>query len=138
MKTFFKYTFAAMAMLVTFAHSAPAALNAGADPMIFSVNVPEEWSATVVREDFENQSIFNFKGGSSQPVFLFSVARITEAQWLQLHGQLKNAQVLQNEGGFVYYIQKTEVSHIKGSANAEYQRVIAQLDQVIRTVQLNG
>src|SRR6266480_2896686 len=46
-----------------------------------SVTIPEAWQSQIVRQDFENESVFSLKNGNNAPAFLFSVTRITGDQW---------------------------------------------------------
>ena len=140
MKNFFKNSiaFAVIAIAAMCALRPNLVSAATPDPMIFSVSIPADLQSSLVRQDFENESIFSFKNGNDAPLFLFSVTRVTDSQWLTLSQQVKNATVIKNDEGYIYFIQKTDQVKIKGTANTEYQRALNQLDLLIAGIQFNA
>src|SRR5205814_4022250 len=64
-------------------NSAPPHLN-------ISITIPDALQSQIVRQDFENESIFSLKDGNNSPEFLFSITKVTGAQWMQLIDQVKN------------------------------------------------
>ena len=139
MKNFFKNSvrFAMIALVALFPSRDLVVKAASLDPMIFSISLPTDLQPSVVRQDFENESIFSFKNGNTT-AFLFSVTRVTGQQWLTLSHQVKNAMVVRNDGDYVYFVQKTDQIKIKGSANDEYLRALNELDAIIAGIQFNS
>ena len=131
----FRFTLLLVVMLST---SQIKAASHHADPVLFSISIPESWQSSIVRQDFENQSIFSLKNGTAQPVFLFSISKTTGAQWQTIHSQLKNAMIIENKEGYILYVEKNDQAHIKGSADALYQQIMLQLNTIIQTVHVNS
>jgi hypothetical protein len=65
------------------------------------------------------------------------ITKVSYEQWEQLKGQLKDYKILENKDDFITFMQKTDVTKIKGAANAQYQQVMQQVDGMIATIQLN-
>ena len=121
------------AQAVSPAHSAG---NSVPPHLSMSVNIPDALQQQIARQDFENEAIFSFKNGKDAS-FLFSVTKVSSDQWLQLKDQLKNYTVIENSGDYITFVQKTDVKKLKGSADAQYQQVMLQLDGIISTIHLN-
>ena len=102
-----------------------------------SVTIPDAWQSQIVRQDFENESVFSFKNGDNAPAFLFSVTRVTGDQWMTVKDQIKDYTILENKDNFITFVQKSDVWKIKGTANAQYQQVMHQVDGIISTIHLN-
>jgi hypothetical protein len=102
----------------------------------FSISIPETIQPEIVRQDFENQSIFSFKNESGKTAFLFSVNQVTDQQWLAIKENMKNYTILENKDGLITFIQKTEQASIKGKSNSDYQLILQQLDAIIASVKL--
>jgi hypothetical protein len=108
------------------------------DPMFFSVTLPDNWQSNVIRQDFENETIFSFNDGKGTPLFLFSITRVTGSQWVTLHSQLKNAMVVKNDGEFIYFIQRADVKSLKGMKSDDYNTLFQELNAVISSIQLHS
>lgn len=143
MKT--KFAFAATLLLFLFASllslNNAQAMNrtvAGISPEVlhFSISIPETIQPEIVRQDFENQSIFSFKNESGKTAFLFSVNQVTDQQWLTIKESVKNYAILENKDGLITFVQKTEQASIKGKSNSDYQLILQQLDAIIASVKL--
>ena len=102
-----------------------------------SVTIPEAWQSQIVRQDFENESVFSLKNGNNAPAFLFSVTRITGDQWMTVKDQIKNYSIIENKDNFITFVQKTDVRKIKGVTDTQYQQVLQQVDGIIATILLN-
>lgn len=102
-----------------------------------SVTIPEAWQSQIVRQDFENESVFSLKNENNAPVFLFSVTRVTGDQWMIVKDQVGSYTILENKDNYITFVQKTDVRKIKGTADAEYQQVLQQVDGMIATIHLN-
>ena len=102
-----------------------------------SISIPDVLQSQIVRQDFENESIFSLKDGNGSPAFLFSVTRVTGDQWMQLKDQLKDYTIIENKDEYITFVQKTDVKKLKGAANDEYQSVMPQVDGIIATIHLN-
>lgn len=124
--------------ILTISTSALKASSDHPDPMLFSLVIPDAWKTSIVRQDFENQTIISLKNGNQPPAFLFSISRVTEKQWLALHHQLANAAVTENRNGYVIYVEKTTQQKIKGTAAAQYQQILSQLDIIIQSIRINA
>ena len=49
-----------------------------------SISIPVAIQSHIIRQDFENETIFSFMNEDDVPVFLFSISKVTGAQWMQL------------------------------------------------------
>jgi len=143
MKT--KFAFAATSLLFLFTSlislTSVQAMNRdaiGISPEVlrFSISIPETMKPEIVRQDFENQSIFSFKNESGKAAFLFSVNQVTAQQWISIKEDVKNYTILENKDGLITFVQKTDQSSIKGKNNVEYQQVLQQLDPIIASIKL--
>ena len=102
-----------------------------------SITIPQAWQSQIVRQDFENESVFSLKNGNGTPAFLFSVTRVTGDQWMTVKDQIKDYTIIENKDNFITFVQKTDVRKIKGTADAQYQQVLQQVDGIIATIHLN-
>jgi hypothetical protein len=135
MKTIFSTSL--MLMFLSIAPFAAKQTTAAAPPGIeFSVSVPVQVQSQIVREDFENQSIFSFKNEGGKPVFLFSVNRLSAEQWLKVKNSFTDYSIIENKEGRITFIQKTGQLRIKGKNAESYQQVFQQIDGMIATVKL--
>jgi len=101
-----------------------------------SIIIPDALQSQIVRQDFENEAIFSLKNGDNT-TFLFSITKVTGDQWMQLKDQVKDYTIIENKDGFITFVQKTEVKKIKGTADAQYQQTMPQVDGMIATIHLN-
>lgn len=101
-----------------------------------AVNIPGCLKSHIIRQDFENESIFSLDNGN-KPAFLFSVTKVSGEQWITLKGQLNEYSIIENRDGFITFVQKTNVSGLKGDHASEYQDALQQVDGMIRSIQLN-
>jgi hypothetical protein len=83
--------------------------------------IPAAWTSKVVITDYENESIFTLVEENKPATFLFSVTKITTAQWMKLHGQLQNYSILENKDGYIVFLQKGKVK------NNEMEMMLASL-----------
>jgi len=102
----------------------------------FSISIPDAMQSQITRQDFENQSIFSFKNENGKTAFLFSVNKVTDQQWLSIKQDVKNYTILENQDGFITFIQKTTDSSIKGKDNTKYQQVLQQVDAIIASIHM--
>ncbi len=100
-----------------------------------SVSIPNALESQVVRQDFENESVFSLKNGNSN-AFLFSVTKVTGDQWMTIKNQAGAYSILENKDGFITFLQKTDQQKIKGSGDAQYQKALQEMDGMIRSIQL--
>lgn len=141
MKTIFKKTaYAALIALIAAVSFRTQAAGSAApkDPMFFSITLPDTWQSKVIRQDYENETIFSYMDEKGSPVFLFSITRVTGSQWVALHNQLKNAMVVKNDGAFIYFIQKADEKSLKGMKVEDYNTLLQEIDAVINSIQLNS
>jgi len=106
------------------------------NPFPVYVTIPEAWKSMIARQDYENESIFSFKTGNEKSVFLFSVTKVTDEQWFTLKSQLTDATVIANENGYIIFVQKTAQQKIKGASNDQYQQVLLELDNMIKSIKI--
>jgi len=111
--------------------------NSVATHLNISITVPDALQSQIVRQDFENESIFSLKDGNNPPVFLFSVTKVTGHQWMQIKDQVKDYTILENKGELITFVQRTDVRKINSSTSAQFQILMPQVDQIISTVRLN-
>jgi len=102
----------------------------------FSISIPEAMQSEITRTDYENQSIFSFKNEGGKSAFLFSVNKVTAEQWMSIKSDVKNYTILQNQNGYITFIEKTQQASIKGKSNAAYQQVYQQLDAIISSIKM--
>jgi len=102
----------------------------------FSVSIPEAMQPEIVRQDFENQSIFSFKNEGGKTAFLFSLNKVTADQWVAIKSNVKNYTILENKDGYITFVEKTDQPSIKGKNNASYQQVYGQMDAIISSIKL--
>jgi len=107
----------------------------GPGALQFTISIPQSLQAQIVRQDFENESIFNFKNEKGKPAFLFSVTKVSSDQWLQIHQQVSYYKILQNKDGYITFVQITDQSKIKGD-NAGFQQALQQMNSMIESIQL--
>lgn len=139
MKTISKNAFRlAVIMIVMLFTARTNASTLPVDPLLFSISIPESWQSSIVRQDFENQSIFSLKNGSDKPVFLFSVSKATGDQWQMIHNQLKNVTILENKDGYILYVERNTQTHIKGNADAQYQQILSQLNTILQSIHVQS
>jgi len=114
--------------------------SAGGDPsqLTFNIVLPDSWQSTVVRQDYGNETVFNFKTDDGKQIFLFSVTKVTGDQWLSIKDQVQHATILKNENGYIIFLQQTDQLKIKGSDNAQYQTVLTEMNNVINSIQVNS
>ena len=102
----------------------------------FTISIPESIQPEITRVDYENQSIFSFKNEGGKSAFLFSVNKVTAEQWLAIKSSVKNYTILQNQDGYITFIEKTQELSIKGKNNAAYQQIYSQLDAIISSIKM--
>ena len=102
-----------------------------------SLTIPDALQSQIVRQDFENESIFSLKDGNNSPVFLFSVTQVTGHQWMQIKDQLKHYTIIENIDELITFVQKTDVTKFKTTANEIYKSLTPQVDGMIATVHLD-
>ncbi|HYV95619.1 MAG TPA: hypothetical protein VE978_27840 [Chitinophagales bacterium] len=102
-----------------------------------SISIPVTCQSQIVRQDFENESIFSFKNEDNSPVFLFSINKVTGAQWMQLKDQVKDYTIIENKDEVITFVLRTDVTKIKGSTNDQYQSMMAQVDGMIASLSRN-
>ena len=102
-----------------------------------SINIPVAIQSQIVRQDFENESIFSFRNEDNSTVFLFSISKVTGTQWMQLKDQVKHYTIIENKDEVITFVQGTEVTNIKGTANDEYQNMRLQVDGMIASLSHN-
>ena len=102
-----------------------------------SISIPVAIQSQIIRQDFENETIFSYMNEDDAPVFLFSITKVTGAQWMQLHEQMRDYTIVENKNEVITFVQKTDVKAIKGPANAQYQNMMAQVDGMIASVSHN-
>ena len=101
-----------------------------------TLTIPAAWQSQIVRVDYENESIFSLKNGDKAPAFLFSVTRITGDQWMLVKNQLKGYTILGNKDGFITFVQKADVTKIKGSADAQYHEILGVVDAIVASIRV--
>src|SRR5271154_5144437 len=102
MKTLLKTAlFSALVLLLFRVPETYGAVAGGPDSgkLSFAVTIPDSWQSFIERTDYGNETIFSFIAPDDDPVFLFSVTKVSDDQWEQLQGQLHNYDVIQNENG---------------------------------------
>jgi hypothetical protein len=140
MKTFLK---TALYSALVFLLSIPALDTFGAvgggdsGKLSFAVAIPDSWNSFVQRTDYGNQTIFSFATPDDDPVFLFSVTKVTDEQWNQLQGQLEHYDVIKNENGYITYVQRTALTDIKGVDDHQFHSMSLMLDAVINSIIVN-
>ena len=102
-----------------------------------SISIPVAIQSQIVRQDFENESIFSFRNEDNSTVFLFSISKVTGAQWMQLKDQVKHYTIIENKDEVITFVQRTNVKTIKGSANYQYQNMMLQVDGMIASLSRN-
>lgn len=102
----------------------------------FIYAIPAKWESQIVREDYENQSIFSMKVSNASPVFLFSVTQITTDQWMKVKNQLNEYTIIENKDGFITFVQKTDEKKIKGMDNGQSQEVLRDVDETIVCIRM--
>ncbi|MFI5134374.1 MAG: hypothetical protein ACHQD9_00845 [Chitinophagales bacterium] len=107
----------------------------GPGALEFSISIPQSLQSQIVRQDFENESIFNFKNEKGKPAFLFSITKVTSEQWMQIHQQVNYYKILENKDGYITFVQITDQSRIKGD-NAGFQQALQQVNSMIESIQL--
>ena len=103
----------------------------------FSIAIPESLQSQIVRQDYENESIFSMNTGGKKTAFLFSVTKVTTDQWNTIKEQIGTYTILENKDGYITFLQKTKEKSIRGSGDAQYQQMLHQLDGIIATIHLN-
>src|SRR6185295_18381861 len=98
--------------------------------------IPANWETQLVRVDYENESIFSLKTGSGAPAFLFSVTKVTDAQWWEVKDQLKKYTIVENKDGFITFVQKTDLKKMKELPDVQYRQVLGSLDVVVGSIRL--
>ena len=102
-----------------------------------SISIPVAFQSQIVRQDFENESIFSFRNEDNSPVYLFSISKVTGAQWMQLKDQVKDYTIIENKDEVITFAQRTDVTKIKSPANDQYQSMIAQVNGMIASLSHN-
>jgi hypothetical protein len=102
-----------------------------------SINIPVAFQSQIVRQDFENESIFSFRNADNSTVFLFSISKVSGAQWMQLKDQVKDYTIIENKDEVITFVQRTDVKNIKGAANDQYQNMMLQADGMIASLHFN-
>jgi hypothetical protein len=102
----------------------------------FVVTIPASFQSQIIREDYDNQSIFSLKTESKTSVFLFSVTRVTGDQWMKIKDQVKNHTIVENKNGYITFAEKTTTREIKGTGNTRYQEVLREMDNMISSIQV--
>ena len=101
-----------------------------------TVSIPASLQTKIVREDYENESIFSLKTTNESPVFLFSITKISTGQWMKVKSQIKAYTIVANEDGFITFVQKTDVKKIKGSEDAQYQMALREIDAIVSSIEV--
>ena len=83
--------------------------------------IPAAWTSKVVITDYENESIFTLVEENKPATFLFSVTKVSTAQWMKLQGQFMNYSILENKDGYIVFLQKGKVR------NNEIETMLASL-----------
>lgn len=104
----------------------------------FSIAIPETLNAYLVKETTDNSVHYKFKKSDGTTQFLFAVNKVTEQQWLAIKDQLTNASVQAHKNGFIYYVERTDKTSMKGPDKDAYANVYRQLDTIIRSIDIRG
>ena len=102
-----------------------------------SISIPVAIQSQIIRQDFENETIFSFMNEDDVPVFLFSINKVTGAQWMQLKDQVKHYTIIENKDEVITFVQRTDVKTIKGPANYQYQNMMVQVDGMVASLSRN-
>lgn len=101
-----------------------------------TISIPAEWQSQIVREDYENQSLFSLKTANESTAFLFSVTKVTGEQWMKVKNQINGYTIIENKDGFITFVQKTKERNINGSADSIYRNVLSEVDRMIGSIEL--
>jgi hypothetical protein len=105
--------------------------NSVATHLNISMTIPDALQSQIVRQDFENESIFSLKNGNNPPVFLFSVTKVTGHQWMQIKDQVKDYTILENKDELITFVQRTDMRKINAATNNQFQILMPQVDGMI-------
>jgi hypothetical protein len=137
MKTKFYFT-AALALILMAFDNFSFAKSASTDPGIgqYAVSIPDNVQQYVVKETSENSVRYTFKKSDGTQQFLFSITKVPEMQWLTIRDQIPNTTMIAHKNGFIYYSEITTRSFIKGADSDAYKQVHNQLQDIIRSIQI--
>ncbi len=97
------------------------------------LEIPDEWKTKIVTEESENSVVFKYLNTGSDPVFLFSVNKVSAEHWMKIKDQLNNSGMLLRKDNDIYYYEKTSAASIRGANKEEYRSIVSNLDEVIKT-----
>src|SRR5215471_12672469 len=123
MKTLLKSTLYSVLILLLFQVSGTRALAGGTDSgkLSFAISIPDSWQSFLQRSDYGNETVFNFITPDDDPVFLFSVTKVTDEQWNQLQATIQNYEIISNENGYITFVQRTPLTNIKGASDQQFR-----------------
>ena len=95
------------------------------DKLAIKLEVPDTWKSRIVSEETANAVVFKYSNPGGQPVFLFSINKTTDAQWIAIKDEISNSGLLIHTGSTIYYFEKTDATRIKGTNNDEYKTIVS-------------
>ncbi len=101
--------------------------------MHFQIEMPIEWKDKIKVDETENSTTFSYLNGTEK-VFLFSVNKLSETDFLNVRDQLGDITVVAHPKGQVLYAEKTSKDHLKGANKDEFSKILQGLDAVIANI----
>lgn len=140
MKTIFRAAFA-IAMITVFSFNTQATAPVHqVDPGVgeYAIAIPETLNTYITKETVDNSVRYLFKKSDGTTQFLFAVTKVSEQQWMLIKDQLTNATMQAHKNGFIYYVERTDKSSLKGADKDSYANVYNQLDAIVRSIDVRG
>ena len=112
---------------------------ANPDPGVgeYTISIPSNVQAHLVSETLDNRVVYKFKKSDGSAQFLFSINKLDYDQWAKVLEQIPNATLLTAKGNFIFYIETTSVSGLKGADKDAYAETIANLDTIKKSIVVN-
>ncbi|GDX51846.1 hypothetical protein LBMAG27_08930 [Bacteroidota bacterium] len=108
--------------------------NFTSNTMNFELTIPMDLKNKLVINETENSVVFNYDNpGYPNDVFLFSINKVSEKTWMQLHENIYNGIVLTNNDGFITYSETTKENTLRGKNRDEFEQMLGNIHEIVKT-----
>lgn len=99
-----------------------------------NINMPGDWQNKVTEIENDQTITVSYNNPGAQPVFLYSVNKISEQTYMNIKDQLQGVHIVAQKDGEVYFVQFTDKSSLKGANDKEFKAIVANLNDVLANI----
>jgi len=98
------------------------------------ITMPADWQEKMKVTETDQVITFSYINPGGQPVFLYSVTKISEQNWMAIKDQLTNVHIVAEKDGTVYFVELTDKTSIKSANAKEFKAIVDQLDEIWHSI----